>query len=601
MDTWNVNGKGQFDAQSFGAKLARLGANYEAQQTEFSAMCLFKDMYDKSSAVQVAVSGQLNTLDCEFQGTYLLDNYTNESASNEASNEAAYESFIDEFMINDFFPSSAYNTFYIVDDDTCRVCMFNLHFESKCFQGRTQEVGRFPESLKLADGKTVGIFSKIKQLTYKVEKDLQWANDSVYNSFIKPFAKPLLGAFCAGCQAIGKGLDVARTIEEILLENAVVPFTHDGDHYSMRKIKPESQMPALFDKEIIISLSDTDHDITQVQDSFFSVLLTTNILLDDKFDKIDESYKIGLVLFISLKSACGIYINMRDIEELIGYQMAIPYTIPIHFRICIPFDEENPIISMTKYYTMNKDEPLSSSQQKLIDIDLMIRNWSLTFKYSKQFIQLGFTADLITGLHVEPLIVSGLKNLVSNIKPVIMSIKNYFITEVTANMAGYKATDACLNRVRQFYSQRPFVVPAQRVEVQLLQTSASQTGIRTTQKIPLSHVTDFCLPFPKDARATTCFENFCYQNMQVTTCGRNFLDMSMNTHDQQFFQLQLNASNVDLLFEALDEYEDELTTPRNTAARRLNPHTDLTSFLITFQCESNSNGALTFDGQDTQN
>ncbi|KAA6358629.1 MAG: hypothetical protein EZS28_045844, partial [Streblomastix strix] len=141
----------------------------------------FKDMYDKSSAVQVAVSGQLNTLDCEFQGTYLLDNYTNESASNEASNEAASDSFIDEviikhekqlgsspqpqytinnvynqFMINDFFPSSAYNTFYIVDDDTCRVCVFNLYFESKGLNGRTQEVGRIPDSILPADGKSLG-------------------------------------------------------------------------------------------------------------------------------------------------------------------------------------------------------------------------------------------------------------------------------------------------------------------------------------------------------------------------------------------------------------------------------------------------------------
>ncbi|KAA6367656.1 MAG: hypothetical protein EZS28_036818 [Streblomastix strix] len=184
MDTWNVNGKGQFEAQSyvyetvknqtnlieagvqglnrtnylnseiklvdelaiykadraayfikdgpfitysFGAKLAQLGANYEAQQTEFSAMCLFKDMYDKSSAVQVAVSGQLNTLDCEFQGTYLLDNYTNESASNEASNEAASDSFIDEVIIK--------------------------HEKQLGLNGRTQEVGRIPDSIIPADGK----------------------------------------------------------------------------------------------------------------------------------------------------------------------------------------------------------------------------------------------------------------------------------------------------------------------------------------------------------------------------------------------------------------------------------------------------------------
>ncbi|KAA6355772.1 MAG: hypothetical protein EZS28_048701, partial [Streblomastix strix] len=41
------------------------------------------------------------------------------------------------------------------------------------------------------------------------------------------------------------------TIEETLLGNAVVPFTNDGEHhYSIKEIKPESQMPALFDKEI---------------------------------------------------------------------------------------------------------------------------------------------------------------------------------------------------------------------------------------------------------------------------------------------------------------------------------------------------------------
>ncbi|KAA6369215.1 MAG: hypothetical protein EZS28_035258 [Streblomastix strix] len=60
-------------------------------------------------------------------------------------------------------------------------------------------------------------------------------------------------------------------------------------------------------------------------------------------------------------------------------------------------------------------------------------------------------------------------------------------------MAGYKATDACLNRIRQFYSQHPFVVLAQHVEVWSFPTSASITGIRTSQNIPLSHVTDFCL------------------------------------------------------------------------------------------------------------
>ncbi|KAA6398922.1 MAG: hypothetical protein EZS28_005553 [Streblomastix strix] len=79
-----------------------------------------------------------------------------------------------------------------------------------------------------------------------------------------------------------------------------------------------------------------------------------------------------------------------------------------------------------------------------MDIDLMPRNWRL---------------------HAEPLTEQGLKNMICDIRPETISLKNNVITEVTTNMAGYKATDACHNRVRQFHSQRPFVVPAQRVEI----------------------------------------------------------------------------------------------------------------------------------------
>ncbi|KAA6371983.1 MAG: hypothetical protein EZS28_032488 [Streblomastix strix] len=55
----------------------------------------------------------------------------------------------------------------------------------------------------------LGIFSKIKQLVQKVGKGLQWANDNVYEQFIKPFAKPILGALGPVGQTIGKGLDIA--------------------------------------------------------------------------------------------------------------------------------------------------------------------------------------------------------------------------------------------------------------------------------------------------------------------------------------------------------------------------------------------------------
>ncbi|KAA6390667.1 MAG: hypothetical protein EZS28_013809 [Streblomastix strix] len=403
------------------------------------------------------------------------------------------------------------------------------------------------------------------------------------------------------------------TIEATLKSNSVYAFRNDGEHhYSIIEIKSESQMPALFDKEILISLSVIDHDVTQIQNSFISIVLTANVQFDNKFDGYEEAYKDGTVLFIGLKSAsqvireytiyhrgrtidgtlqndstteqfiyntikqrseknnkkhihslyenihkydisaCGTYVTIRKIEEAIKDQISVPYTMPIRFRLSIPLDDilvfsgftdyhnslfgdqkikfkinpnafvfaqVNPTINMAKYYIMNKTDLMASGPDKLQNIDLLFRNWSLGYQYTKQFTQMGCTADLITKISIEQVTDSGLKNLMFSISPVTLSIKNYVVTEVTANMSGYKATGDSLQRVREFYANRPFVVTSQRVEAWSFPTNATTTGIRTSQNIPLFHVIDLCLIFPKDARTTTCYENPCYNNMQVTTCG----------------------------------------------------------------------------------
>ncbi|KAA6358302.1 MAG: hypothetical protein EZS28_046171 [Streblomastix strix] len=265
------------------------------------------------------------------------------------------------------------------------------------------------------------------------------------------------------------------------------------------------------------------------------------------------------------------------------------------------FCKVDPVISLAKFYKICKDEFLSSGQDKLKDIDIFFRNWSLTFQYTNMFTQVGCTADFITRIRAEELTPSELKNLVCDVKPVTVSVRNYIISAVTANKSGYKASDACLKRVRQFYSTRPFVDPAQRIEFWTFPSATALTGLRTSQNIPFFHVTDMCLIFPEDPRCITCFENPYYFNMHVSTLSRNFPDFPMNTLNEQFFTMQLAANNLDNILEAIDEYEDSHATPRGSATRRYNPNTDITSFFITLQCERNSNSALLFDGLDTQN
>ncbi|KAA6384162.1 MAG: hypothetical protein EZS28_020314 [Streblomastix strix] len=453
-------------------------------------------------------------------------------------------------------------------------------------------------------------------------------------------------------------------------------------------------MPSLFDKEVIISLSEPDHDVTQMQNSFITLEFSMNLLFDNKFDQFTESYKAGTFIFVGLKnsaelireyvlyhrgktidgslqndattesfiyntikpkskkinnrfvqslyenvrkddiSCCGRYLSIKEISEILAPQTSSPYSMPVGFTVSIPLDDlhifsafseypnslfgdlkikfkinpsafvycqVDPVLSMAKYYTINKNEILSSGQDKLKDINLFFRNWSLTFQYTNMYTQIGCTADLITGIRAEELTPSGLKNLVCDIKPVTVSVRNYIIEAVTANMYGYKASDACLNRVRQFYQNRPLVVPAQRIESWVFPSAALSVGIKTTQNIPLSQVTDMCLLFPNDARHVTCYENPCYFDMLINTMNRNFPDFPMNIFNEQFFTMQLQANNLDNIFEACDEYEDSLATPRANKTQRCNPVSDYTSFFITIQCERNSNGALTFDRLDSKN
>ncbi|KAA6397973.1 MAG: hypothetical protein EZS28_006499 [Streblomastix strix] len=349
-------------------------------------------------------------------------------------------------------------------------------------------------------------------------------------------------------------------------------------------------MPALLYKEILIGLSISDHDVSQILNSFHSVVLTANVQFDNKFDGFEEAYKDGTVLFVAFKSASqiireytiyhrgriidgtqqndstteqfnyntvqprsekndrkhihslyenipkydtsafGTQIAIREIEEVIKDQIPVPYTMAIRFRLSIPLDDilvfsgftdylnslfgdlkikfkinpiaflfaqVNSIISMAQYYTMNKTDIMASGPDKLKNIDLLFRNWSLGYQYTKQFTQMGCTLDLITKISIEQITDSGLKNLMCSINPVIFSVKNQVVTEVNKNMSGYKATDDCLKRFREFYANKQLDVPSQRVESSSFPTSATTAGIKTSQNIPLSHATDLCLLFLK--------------------------------------------------------------------------------------------------------
>ncbi|KAA6367685.1 MAG: hypothetical protein EZS28_036789, partial [Streblomastix strix] len=206
---------------------------------------------DKSLAVEVAVSGILNKYDCEFQGTYILDNYKNPT-SNEEPNASPLDpkepdSHIDEVIIKhdkQLTSSSqpiytitnvfnqiqliapfdqgghAYNTFYIVDDGTCKICVFNLYFETKGQATSTQEIGRIPDSILPTDGKSMGFLASVYRnaggyINWLVGKGVSWMNDKVVKP-IMPITNALLSSLGPAGSMVAKRISAGSSAVDAL-------------------------------------------------------------------------------------------------------------------------------------------------------------------------------------------------------------------------------------------------------------------------------------------------------------------------------------------------------------------------------------------------
>ncbi|KAA6394888.1 MAG: hypothetical protein EZS28_009584 [Streblomastix strix] len=227
---------------------------------------------------------------------------------------------------------------------------------------------------------------------------------------------------------------------------------------------------------------------------------------------------------------------MKAIQDILAPQIASPYVMQVKFTVSILLDDLFIFVAYSEY---------PNSLFGDFKIKFKINPQSLTFQYTNMCTQIGCTADFVTGIRAEELTPSGLKSIVRDVRLVIIFVRNYVIKLQQL---------ICVNIKHQS---------------EALIVGAALSGLKTSQNIPLYHVTEMYLIFSKDPRCTTCFENTCYQNIQVTTL-------------------------------AIDEFEDSLATPRGTT-RRYNPNTDITLFFITLQCECNSNCALIFDRFDTQN
>ncbi|KAA6388684.1 MAG: hypothetical protein EZS28_015790 [Streblomastix strix] len=323
-------------------------------------------------------------------------------------------------------------------------------------------------------------------------------------------------------------------------------------------------------------------------------------------------------------SVCGRYISYAEIKEAYEAASNQDITIKVPIDISIPIDDILVFSGMSDYhnavfgelrivFNLNKEafvfcqvNPIASSKtmakryDRQADFDAVHKKWSLSYeKYNHGFSQFGTQAKCISTLRPTG---SGDGSAFPTIlfTDTRVTMRYFTVTKCRTVISGYRASPQTLNEIASMSNKRPKAVFAQRVETHQFQQRATSTGLNISQNIPLRYVTDFMLLFPSSGEQLTCFKNPMLHMLALNVQSRNIPDKQIATIGAAFYQMQLNATGLDGLFEIDDEVEDALTIPRSDGTQKLEDHTDLTNFAMILQVERNNSSGITFDGLNTK-
>jgi hypothetical protein len=220
------------------------------------------------------------------------------------------------------------------------------------------------------------------------------------------------------------------------------------------------------------------------------------------------------------------------------------------------------------------------------------------FKYDRKFIQNQLKGNFIT-------------NIVANdsggcdytVEEVIFEVDEIVFNDMRIAIPGYNCNDATKAALATaFPIENPWYIPAQQLEMITMPKPNNRFSYDGAISYALNNVTDFILVFRKDGRELTCFENPMINGLQIIVENKNIPENPLCTIGEHFFSLVLQASDLDNLFEATEEYEHSLTKPLNNpdGTPILRTIMDQTSFIPPIQSERSGKGYF-FDGMETGN
>ena len=315
-------------------------------------------------------------------------------------------------------------------------------------------------------------------------------------------------------------------------------------------------------------------------------------------------------------SLCGMYVPLKDLVDgtyfymdlILPYQMILAMSgwkefpnrifgdLKFVFNItseAFVYAEVNPITSIRKAIISGKVSKTTDHITEILALD------ADTFEYQHAFEQVGVASGVqyITGYDsTNNRLTYG---TMASFAPYIDEITTM---EVWADSRGYRMKSEAIQNLKEHFSQNPFTVAAQKVEIFQFPQGAESTGLRASMNVNFNHTTDVYLLFPRDSRHRTIFTNICYDNLQLQIGSQRLPEQLVSTVSPQFHEIQIQNSDFDSIFPASEEWEHSLTDTRTDGTTILRPITDDSSFVVAYSLERDSGGGLNeslwFDGKN---
>ena len=136
------------------------------------------------------------------------------------------------------------------------------------------------------------------------------------------------------------------------------------------------------------------------------------------------------------------------------------------------------------------------------------------------------------------------------------------INDFSSHMCGFGICEQSKQEITQELI-KGIDVPAQYLSFDSFPDSANLNGIQTSLRSTLSNVTNLSVVFPRHPNDITVMQNPMYQNLQLRIDNKNYPDRALSTLGAEFLQMQVIASDLDGPIQCTQEFEDAYTQTKN--------------------------------------